>query len=187
MPLGEPFMQLDAAGRTSWVREAGVLRHYTYRPAEYCGGGLTGPAGGDLVEEYAERPDGWVTAARAATPIEPTPRLFDVLTGDAELVDAGTRIVGGAVVRGIQAPWKAVRIETPTFRTEGPDIPDTTQTLWIDVETLLPMRYEIAVNIAGIGDYGYNMELTDGPDLRPPATVKAPGCIDPRNRGNFFR
>jgi hypothetical protein len=179
-PYGPPSIQLDALGRIGWVNEGGVVRHYTYRPAEFCGGGQSGPAGGDLVEQYAQQAGGWVTAAVVANPIEPTPRLFDVLTGS-QLTDAGTRIMDGAVLRGIQMPWKA-----PRFNTEGPDIPDTVQTLWIDVETLLPRRYEIAVNVAGIGDYGYVMELSDGPDLRPPSSIKAPGCIDPRNRGGII-
>lgn len=182
---GAPFMQFDERGRVAWVHE-NLLLHYTYRPATFCGGRPPGPAGGDLVEQYRELPTGWVTGARVATPIEPTPKLFDILSSNLPLSDAGIRFIEGVIVRGIQAPWKAIRIQMETVRTEGPEIPDTTQTLWVDIDTLLPRRFEIAVNIAGIGDYGYDMQLTDGPDLRPPADVKAPDCVNPRNRGGIF-
>ena len=38
---------------------------------------------------------------------------------------------------------------------------DATQTLWIDVDTFVPKRYEFQYSMPGFGDYAY--DLTFGP------------------------
>ena len=51
---------------------------------------------------------------------------------------------------------------------------DATESLWIDVRSLLPVRWEVAKRGARV--YGYDFKQMPL-DLRPPHGVRAPGCI----------
>jgi hypothetical protein len=67
-----------------------------------------------------------------------------------ELVgDRGVRVVDGATLRGVNA-----NATPPTSEI------DASQTLWIDVDTFQPRRYEFGYSMPGLGDYAYDLIVT---------------------------
>ena len=76
--------------------------------------------------------------------------VLGMLSDPAAVYDSGVRTEGGSTWRGIKAGGTPVMSEV-----------DATQTLWIDVDTFVPKRYEFTYSMPGFGDYGY--ELSFGP------------------------
>jgi len=69
-----------------------------------------------------------------------------VLGGGAPASDAGLRHADNRTLRGIEGPGTPVHSEL-----------DAAQTLWIDVETFLPQRFELTYSLPGFGDYAYDI------------------------------
>ncbi|MGE3511065.1 MAG: hypothetical protein AB7N65_19510 [Vicinamibacterales bacterium] len=80
--------------------------------------------------------------------------LFLVLSGLVPVKDAGVRRSGTATLRGLSA------VATPPRSEIG-----ARQTLWIDIATQLPKRFEFAYELAGLGDVAYDLEF-DRPTTR---------------------
>jgi hypothetical protein len=74
---------------------------------------------------------------------------FALLAGDIPLEDAGVRASGNTTLRGLSGPGTPIRSEI-----------DAQQTLWIDVDTFLPRRYELTFSLAGQGDSAYDLMFT---------------------------
>lgn len=72
--------------------------------------------------------------------------LFVVLTGALPIEDVGLRSADGRRQRGLRAPATPPRSEV-----------GAKQTLWIDVATLLPRRFEFAYEVQGLGDIAYDL------------------------------
>jgi hypothetical protein len=72
--------------------------------------------------------------------------ILAVLSGNVPTSDAGLRKTGGVVLRGIEGPATPPRSEL-----------DAAQTLWIDVDTLLPDRFELTYSMPGFGDYAHDL------------------------------
>ena len=68
-------------------------------------------------------------------------QLFNVLGDPRGLADAGRRTIDGTMVRGLRAPATSPQSEI-----------EAAGTVWIDVNTLLPRRYELtlAPQLAGV-------------------------------------
>jgi hypothetical protein len=62
---------------------------------------------------------------------------------------------GGLKVDGKNA-WRSLKTGGTTPLSEL----DATQTLWIDVDTFVPKRYEFEYSSPGFGDYSYDLTLT---------------------------
>jgi len=60
--------------------------------------------------------------------------------------DSGVRADGTRTLRGVNANGTPATSEI-----------DATQTLWIDVESFLPVRYEFTYAMAGLGDFAYDL------------------------------
>jgi hypothetical protein len=73
-------------------------------------------------------------------------QLFDVLADAGGLEDVGLRTMGGVTLRGLRSPATSPQSEI-----------EATGTVWIDVGTLLPRRYEFAYAMPGFGDFGYDL------------------------------
>jgi hypothetical protein len=84
--------------------------------------------------------------ARALTERE-RQQIFDVLGDPRGLSDAGLTTVGGRPARG-------VRVQAASAQSEI----EATSTVWIDVASLLPCRYDFAYVAPGFGDV--TLELT---------------------------
>jgi hypothetical protein len=144
------------------------VTEFTRRPAKRCDGA---PDDGELVIEYRSEDDkGWTAKARTRTPIEFATPVFDMLTGGAALASGERKPLGGRVARAFTAPWQLPQGATPG----GPLPPDIHQTLWIDVESLLPLRWELSA--ATMPAYGlwFTYETVQ---IRAPEGVPAPGCV----------
>lgn len=66
---------------------------------------------------------------------------FAILMGRFPVTDGGIRSIDGVAVRGLRAPATPANSEV-----------EASQYLWIDLETLLPRRYELAFGVPGMGD-----------------------------------
>jgi hypothetical protein len=71
--------------------------------------------------------------------------VLAVLGGGPAVSDAGLRTADHRTLRGIEGPGTPVRSEL-----------DAAQTLWIDIGTFLPHRFELAYSLPGFGDYAYD-------------------------------
>jgi hypothetical protein len=146
---------------------------YAGEPARRCDGQ---PIEGDLVIEYEHRSDkGWTVTARARTDHDVLSPVFKMLAG-AMALDAGVRReIDGRTTRAVVAPYKL-----PPGAMGGPPA-GTTQTLWIDVERLLPRRWELSVPTAAdrpaIPDYGMSFTYDVPFDWHEPSNVDRPDCI----------
>ena len=72
--------------------------------------------------------------------------VLTVLGGGAPVSDAGLRKADNRTLRGIEGPGTPAHSEL-----------DAAQTLWIDVETFLPQRFELTYSLPGFGDYTYDI------------------------------
>jgi hypothetical protein len=170
-PDGRPVMIRAASDRPDWraftpgprlefQRDAIVITNYTRRAALHCDGVLSAE---ELVVEYRSAGDGWTVTARIADPIELGATVFAVLTGEASLEDGGRRRILDRRVRGLTSPWQ------PT---------GTTQTLWIDEVTLVPLLWQVATTQdRPAPDEGLYFVYDRSIDIRPPSNVAAPECL----------
>ena len=72
--------------------------------------------------------------------------VLAVLGGGPPVSDAGLRTTDARTLRGIEGPGTPVHSEL-----------DAAQTLWIDVSTFLPHRFELTYSLPGFGDYAYDL------------------------------
>jgi hypothetical protein len=72
--------------------------------------------------------------------------VLAVLGGGPPVSDAGRRTIDAGTLRGIEGPATPVHSEL-----------DAARTLWIDVDTFLPQRFELTYSLPGFGDYAYNL------------------------------
>ena len=72
--------------------------------------------------------------------------VFGMLSNRAGLFDEGLRQDGGTTYRVLNGPGRSNNAEI-----------EASQRLWIDVETLLPLRYQFTYAFPGYGDYAYEL------------------------------
>lgn len=72
--------------------------------------------------------------------------VLGMLTNRAGVYDEGVRVDRGATVRVINAPGKSLNSEY-----------EATRRLLVDVETLLPRRFEFSYGVPGLGDYSLDL------------------------------
>jgi hypothetical protein len=184
---------------TTWSRDVTTIMHLTGRPVRGCDGA---PRAGQLVVEYRNEGDGWFTTARAQVyPASPTP-LDDFLAGDL-LVDSGElQMIGARAARVFVAQWAAPATtgdasantaQGPEYRsddggrtwTKAPpaNTPRLTQSLWVDSESLLPLRW--AVTTVADPEHGvparpynvFSIRYDGAGDLQPPPGATPPSCV----------
>src|SRR6185295_3463245 len=154
------------------------LIDYTGRPARRCDGSVEP---GELVIEYEHRrsTNAWTAKARARTLMEVGAPIFDALSGVTRVESGERKQIGGRWARAFRAPWTL-----PSGAQPGGPLPaGATQTLWIDVESLLPLRWGVSLPAAPehgtppIPDYGLSFTYDASIDVRPPDGVAPPDCI----------
>jgi hypothetical protein len=74
--------------------------------------------------------------------------VLGMLSSPAGMFDEGLRQENGATFRVLNAPGEPLNAEI-----------EATRRLWIDVETLLPRRFEFAYAIPGFGDYSLDLTV----------------------------
>jgi hypothetical protein len=73
-------------------------------------------------------------------------QTLGILSDPAAVYDGGVKIEGGTTWRGLKAGGTPPLSEV-----------DATQTLWIDVKTFVPRRYDFTFSMPGFGDYSYDL------------------------------
>jgi hypothetical protein len=150
---------------------------YTGTPARSCSGAALD---GELVVEYEKRStdDRWTAKTRTRTAMEVAAPVFDMLAGVTASESGGRRQIGDRAARGLVAPWKL----PPAVQTSDPP-QGLVQTLWLDTESLLPLRFSIAVpanpasGTPAIPDYGLSFIYDSTLDLKPPEVTSIPDCV----------
>jgi hypothetical protein len=71
--------------------------------------------------------------------------MLTVLSGSIPIRDAGIRRDGDRTLRGIEGPGTPAHAEL-----------DAAQTLWVDVDTFLPQRFDLTYSLPGFGDEGHD-------------------------------
>ncbi len=151
------------------------LFEYSRVPARRCNGV---PAAGGMVIEYLLN---LTTQIRQVTARETGPRdaamarPLEMLGTPASLSTGQTRFVGNRAARAIISPFSIT--EAPLLRGDpAPNPADFVpmQSLWIDTNSLLPLRWEVSQRqpIVGAIDFVYEQL-----DLRRPAGFEVPQCI----------
>jgi len=79
-------------------------------------------------------------------------QLFDVLADPRGLEDVGVERLDEATVRGLRVPATSPQSEIEAFGT-----------VWIDVASLLPRRYEFAYAMPGFGDVALDLTFENTP------------------------
>ena len=110
---------------------------------------------------------------------------FEMLQGDGPIASGERRRISGRSARALISPWTPPTltfVEPPLLT--GDPIPnavgkpapnDAVQSLWIDIESLLPLRWEASESgwlLALRYDFSYQAI-----DLRSPADVDSPECF----------
>jgi hypothetical protein len=75
--------------------------------------------------------------------------VLAVLTGTFPVADVGLRKDGEQTLRGIGGPGTPIHSEL-----------DAAQTLWIDIDTLLPRRFDLVYSLPGMGDVAYELDMS---------------------------
>ena len=176
------------ATETRWQRDYIRITHYTGQPARRCG---EPSERGELVMEYerdTSSPE-WMTRARfrderdfGGLGFGP---IFGLLRGRGDIVSEERREIDGHSARAFVSPWSpprpgrsaapALLIGDPIPNVVGQPPPsEAIQTLWIDTESLLPLRW--VTSKRGSVLHGY--EFTYPPlQIRLPSDVQLPGCV----------
>ncbi len=148
-----------------------ITTEYTGEPARSCAGAS---GEGTLVIEYIHSPDGWMVNGRPSQDsgvMHHAMRVYSL--PESEISDAGLRDVRGRRARGF-------RFRYADSATEAKKWGDTTEILYVDVESLLWVRWELEVNLTGIPSYVVEMECDPALDLQPPCELKVSHCIQGR-------
>jgi hypothetical protein len=132
-----------------WQVNAVTVTEFTGRPARACG---ATPAAGELIVEYRNEGTGW-TASANTRPYPGYPSgVFDILAGVLSVESGDVQQIGDRTARAFVAPWTpppaAAQLEIVT----GDPLPNVRRdpvagtaglrVLWIDAESLLPLRWE---------------------------------------------
>ena len=184
-----PGSSAPAVTRT-WHVDVVVVIELTGRPARACSGA---PATGELIVQYRDEGAGWTTSA-STRPYPGLPPLFEILTGDRPVESGGVERIGDRTARALVAPFVpptpagAPQLELvtgdplPNVR-RNPAPSELTQSLWIDTDSLLPLRWDVmyaAIPERGIPAKPYNRLLfryDASIDVHAPAGITPPDCI----------
>ena len=203
---------MDSDGRPVFVRSTGgfsvslgpgaqpqnrvdsvTLTYYTRQAARYCNGSL---APGEIVLDYQNAGGGWTVSARHSTPaFEIFAPIFAALMGEVALEDGGRSTIADRPARGLRAPWSPPEIreaeQLPGGGTAerrlipGPSVAGAVQTLWIDEQSFLPLRWSVTMPAPAAVtpiDYGVFFVYDRSIELHAPPGIEAPTCIEPGAR-----
>ena len=170
-----------------WIEQVTAITDYTGEPARRCDGS---PASGEMVIEYEGRgaTPVWTVSARARDARDVGgpgfAPVFAMLGGDGPIASGESGEIDGRRARSLVSPWVSPDDQrTQPARLIGDPIPnvrgdrapsDSLQSLWIDTESLLPLRWEATRDGTSTHSVGFTYERIN---LQPPAGVDAPACI----------
>jgi len=169
-----------------WIEEVTRFIDYTGGMVRRCGGSIEP---GELVIEYVRHgTEPWTATARRreaddAGGLGYAP-VFAMLRGTGPIESTEHEQVAGRWARVFVSPWIDPRtpgVSAPVLRGDpAPNaigeaaLNDAIQSLSIDVDSLLPLRWEVTKR--GVRTHGFDF-VYEAIDLQPPAGVQAPDCI----------
>jgi hypothetical protein len=171
----------DGNGNRTQSQQSGhvdliTFTEYTGRSASKCDGTALDD---ELVIEYEHKStdDRWTVRARTRTPFEFGATVFDMLAGITPVEGGNRRSFDGRIGRALVAPW-----ELPAGAQGGPPA-GTTQSIWIDTVSLLPLRWTLSMPAMpdrgrpAIPDYGLSFTEDASLVLRPPDAILSNDCV----------
>jgi hypothetical protein len=174
-----------SAPPTTWREDVTTIIDYTGRLARDCNGAAESR---EMVIEYelrSSRPTWTVRARRLdardrSVGIAP---VLEMLRGGGGVASDEHKQIGNRRARAFVSAWTPPPDSSAPVARTGDPIPnvvgqpapnDFIQALWIDTESLLPLRWEVSKRSISTHGFDFQYELID---LRPPAGVEAPKCI----------
>jgi len=151
---------------------------YTGRSARRCDGTALDD---ELVIEYEHKStdNRWMVKARTRTLMEFAAPVFDILAGITPVESGSLRSFDDRIGRALVAPWKL----PPGVQPGGPLPAGVNQSIWIDMVTLLPLRWSMSMpamperGVPAIPDYGLSFTYDASLDLRPPDVTLSTDCV----------
>ena len=193
-----PEYVVDTNGRARLIRNTTdhlvTWTKYTGRSARYCDGS---PAPGELVIELRQAGAGWSISARHSTESEVGQPILDAISGAVVLEDDGLSEDGRS--RRLRAAWAPVSSHVESQIPGGGSISSRsvntairgTQTLYVDVASLRPTRWELKATagdsrptrpVSYLFEYDKTLVLQE-----PAAGAVLPECIDASQRSGSNR
>jgi hypothetical protein len=163
--------------QTSFRVDAVVVTEFTGRPARGCDGT---PRDGELIVDYTNEGRGWTAAATNHPAAGDPTGIFDILTGVATSVSGALSQIGDRPARAFVAPWTPPAARSAAPLSIGDPLPDirrnpppraSSQTLWIDVDTLRPLQWN-AATLALRLDYDPALVIARPDGVTPPDCVR---------------
>jgi hypothetical protein len=177
----------DPIIETQFHQETVTITAFTGRPVRRCDGSIE-PI--EMVVDYVRRdstPPWTATAHRRSERDEGGPAIepvFKMLRGDTPVASGERQRIGGRWARAFVSPWIAPSDrDSQRQQLTGDPLPNVVgepapnervQSLWIDTESLLPLRWEVSKR--GMLMLGFDF-VYEPIDLRLPAGVDTPNCI----------
>ena len=153
---------------------------------EFIGGSPRGcdgtRRGGEFTIKYTNEGHGWTATVETRRDLGYPAGAFDLLTGTLASEIGQRGFVGGRIARAFIAPWTPPRPDGraqpplvigdpfPNVRGAPPRRAETTQKLWIDVESLLPLQWETPVDAFAFR-YDPTIAITRPDGIVPPACL----------------
>jgi hypothetical protein len=163
--------------QSSYV-EVVTFTEYTSRFARKCDGTSLND---ELVLEYEHKSTDaqWTVKARTRMLLEPLSPAFDILSGDAPAEGGSQRTFEDRVGRALVAPWKL-----PAGAESGGPLPaGARQALWIDIVSMLPLRWSISVPVTpdrgspAVSEVGLSFAYEPSLDLQLPDVTLSNDCV----------
>lgn len=175
---------------TTWRLDYITITDYTGRPAHHCNGSADE---GDLVVEYRLESSSvsWKVTARRRDVRDfgglGLAQLFEMLRGAGSISSGELKQIGPHAARALVSAWTPpaqssgeppALIGDPTPNVRGEPVQsvpeEAVQRLWIDIRTLLPVRWVVAQG----GRTGFESSFNyTAIDLRLPKGATTPDCI----------
>jgi len=168
--------------RSTWHTAVETISEYTRRPARGCDGAARP---GELVIEYSNENDkGWNVRARTTPDHDIAAPIFEMLSGTVAAASGNLGTFGERKARAIVAPWTppaatitvdAIAGDPRPSVTPESVVPRGSQTLWIDVDSLRPIRW--AVTLPGLPSYALTFTYDTSPAPKIPDGLTPPACV----------
>jgi hypothetical protein len=170
--------------QTTWQKTIEIIADYTGTPARRCDGTALD---GDLIVEYRNEDNrGWVAVARTSTSHEVAAPIFDALSGRLGMEAGETRTFGHRRARAFVAPWTSSGTSITWEAAAGDPRPSVardaaaatprgTQALWVDTESLRPIRW--SVSLPGSPSYALMFTYDVSPEPKIPDGIASPECV----------
>jgi hypothetical protein len=161
-----------------------TIASYTGRPAHRCDGASLD---GELVVEYGNENDtGWKATARAVKGITPVARELVMLSPLPEMEGGGMKTFGERKARALVAPWTPPAGEIHSDAVIGDPRPNAaprlgetpargSQALWIDVDSLRPIRWSASAPGGPTHALTFTYDLSPEPQI--PEGITPPTCV----------